>query len=589
MLRILLFSLFFLVTGVLPSYGGTPLDTETFSKIPILHQGRIKPMDSFAKALIKPLTGSNQGAIPHLITMLFNPAKAEHDQIIKASHPDSIAFLDLKKRHSRRYSYQELAQAFKKKEETIQALLAIPSPQLTPGQKEIVHLYTHILTMRDILGSLVLYAPIANIAWDNIPQNLKPKKIDFASYVDLIPFKDRIFHAALEIAHNKGVDLSKYTEEEKAIARLSLALSEIEKPIFYSQQYKVLDEQSPWDFIRTQAKPPTSFTLWQDAMIAYHASDWHRWNTAIGKIYQNTPPTTRVMVEHWYNQLDPFYLSAILCALTLIFSAFYSLKNQLDMPIALLILLSLATLLQFIGLIMRMYILNRPPVSTLYESILFVGLVGLLYGVIMGYKDRQNIIAIVMSAFLGIILYLLAYFNDQSGDTFMMLTAVLNTNFWLATHVLTITTGYGFCLITSGLAHYSLLKEPKDFMPQVQKTALWSLFLCSLGTILGGIWADQSWGRFWGWDPKENGALLIVLWLVWLLHGKISQHFNTVYFMAGMAYLSVIVMLSWFGVNLLSIGLHAYGFTSAALWWLVSFIIFETALVGFLVQRQRVR
>ena len=81
-----------------------------------------------------------------------------------------------------------------------------------------------------------------------------------------------------------------------------------------------------------------------------------------------------------------------------------------------------------------------------------------------------------------------------------------------------------------------------------------------VGTVLGGIWADQSWGRFWGWDPKENGALLIVLWNALILHARWGGMVRD----RGVAILAIlgnmITAWSWFGTNQLSVGLHAYGF-----------------------------
>src|SRR5690606_16005497 len=90
------------------------------------------------------------------------------------------------------------------------------------------------------------------------------------------------------------------------------------------------------------------------------------------------------------------------------------------------------------------------------------------------------------------------------------------------------------------------------------------------------------WGRFWGWDPKENGALLIVLWLIWLLHGRIAGQMNRDAYMAGMAGLTVVVALSWFGVNLLSTGLHSYGFIDGVAGALAAFCATEIALIGAL-------
>ncbi len=231
----------------------------------------------------------------------------------------------------------------------------------------------------------------------------------------------------------------------------------------------------------------------------------------------------------------------------------------------------------------RIYILERPPVSTLYESIIFVGFTAVLYGLI-AYRGDKAKLWLIISASAGTTLHLLAFSHNQDGDSMIMLGAVLNTNFWLTTHVITITIGYAFCLITSIIAHYALTnmaigKYNDAIFKHIHKASLLALLFSTIGTVLGGIWADQSWGRFWGWDPKENGALLIVLWLVWILHGNISKQIKKPAVIAGMAYLSVIVALSWFGVNLLSVGLHAYGFTNSMLWSFVIFVAIDTILV----------
>ena len=167
---------------------------------------------------------------------------------------------------------------------------------------------------------------------------------------------------------------------------------------------------------------------------------------------------------------------------------------------------------------------------------------------------------------------------------------MLNTNFWLTTHVLCITAGYGVCILAAGLAHTALyvhgFKNNVALWEKLQKTAyrlsIAALLLTAIGTTLGGIWADQSWGRFWGWDPKENGALLIVLWLIWAQHGRIAKKLNPPSFMAMIAALNIIVALSWFGVNLLNVGLHSYGFTSGLLSGLIIFCCAETILTTIL-------
>ena len=192
-----------------------------------------------------------------------------------------------------------------------------------------------------------------------------------------------------------------------------------------------------------------------------------------------------------------------------------------------------------------------------------------MLALITGLKSK-NYAAIFSGALAGAGLLAIAPSVAQGNESMEMLVAVLNTNFWLATHVLCITAGYGLCVLSACSAHIYILarynKKPAELLARLQQTAyhfsLAALLLTAVGTVLGGIWADQSWGRFWGWDPKENGALLIVLWLIWTQHGRISGHLRPLPFMATLGLLNVVVALAWFGVNLLSVGLHSYGFTN---------------------------
>jgi len=157
----------------------------------------------------------------------------------------------------------------------------------------------------------------------------------------------------------------------------------------------------------------------------------------------------------------------------------------------------------------------------------------------------------------------------------------------------TITMGYGVTVVAGVVGHLYLfmaILRPNDKkgLQEIYKNgvglSLVALLFTTLGTILGGIWADQSWGRFWGWDPKENGALLIVLWLLMLLHGRISGLVKPLGFSAGLVLGNIIVALAWFGVNLLAVGLHNYGFTEAIAINLSIFCGIEAflAFVGYL-------
>jgi ABC-type transport system involved in cytochrome c biogenesis permease subunit len=220
------------------------------------------------------------------------------------------------------------------------------------------------------------------------------------------------------------------------------------------------------------------------------------------------------------------------------------------------------------AIVLRIAILGRPPVTTLFESIVFVGLITVIFSLILEWRI-QNSLGLMIGSIAGSILLLIGQSYSNEEDTMRMLAAVLNTNFWLATHVVTITIGYGCCFVGGLVGHVYLIR--KIFYPANQAAlaqifrnmvgiSLVALFFSLFGTILGGIWADQSWGRFWGWDPKENGALLIVLWLLWLLHSRLTNLTSPSGYAVGMVITNIIVALAWFGVNLLNVGLHSYGF-----------------------------
>jgi ABC-type transport system involved in cytochrome c biogenesis permease subunit len=232
------------------------------------------------------------------------------------------------------------------------------------------------------------------------------------------------------------------------------------------------------------------------------------------------------------------------------------------------------TLLLIGAITLRCLIRGRPPVSTLYETLLFVTAVGALLALASELFTRQRI-ALSAAAVLGMIgLYFASgYETLDKRDTMPQLVAVLDTNFWLATHVTAITIGYSAGVLAALLASIYLIakvvgfrsKEPAFFHGLgkiVYGVLCFGLIFSTVGTILGGIWANESWGRFWGWDPKENGALLICLSQLVMLHARMAGLLREFGLCMAAAFGGTVIGFSWFGVNLLGVGLHSYGFTS---------------------------
>ena len=252
-------------------------------------------------------------------------------------------------------------------------------------------------------------------------------------------------------------------------------------------------------------------------------------------------------------------------------------------------ILLLALAIHTFGLFSRMYLQERPPVTNLYSSAIFIGWGAVIVALILERIFRDGIGAACAGA-IGFVTLIIAHHLAGSGDTLEMLQAVLDTNIWLATHVVAITTGYSamflagmlaIIYVVRGVFTRSLKKQTADSLARMTYGVVCFATLFSfVGTVLGGIWADQSWGRFWGWDPKENGAVLIVLWCAIILHARWGGFIRQRGLMIMALFGNIVTSFSWFGVNMLGVGLHSYGFMQKAFPWLVGFMISQLALMA---------
>lgn len=250
-------------------------------------------------------------------------------------------------------------------------------------------------------------------------------------------------------------------------------------------------------------------------------------------------------------------------------------------------LLTAAFSLHSIGLILRMWLHGRPPVTNLYSSAVFVGWVAILLCLIVE-KRFKNGVGQWVAAVTGFLTLIIAHHLAIQGDTLEMMQAVLDSNFWLATHVITINIGYAGTLVMGMIAHLYVIRRLRGTADSSWERPLAQMAFGSLcfgvlfmvvGTLLGGIWADQSWGRFWGWDPKENGALLIILVQALILHARWGGMIKNRGMMVWAIIANMVTAFSWFGVNMLGIGLHSYGFMDSAFFWLIAYLLVEAVFV----------
>ena len=247
-----------------------------------------------------------------------------------------------------------------------------------------------------------------------------------------------------------------------------------------------------------------------------------------------------------------------------------------------------ATSSQIFGIALRCFIAGRPPVTNMYESVIWVSFGITLFASILFLIHRQGIILAVAST-LSMLALMAADATPAILDpSIHPLVPVLRSNYWLTIHVLTITLGYAAFALTLGLANASLF----NFLRQgnIKKTHLlnqltyramqFGVVLIAAGTILGGIWADYSWGRFWGWDPKEVWALITLLAYLVILHGRFTSWMGQFGFAAWSAVAFLTVIMAWYGVNfILGVGLHSYGFSSGGTPGVLAFVALELSYI----------
>lgn len=581
-----------------------PLATEELGGVPVLHEGRVKPLDTVARIALRYLSGDDSEAVAWLATMLFAPGDALEQPVVRVNSATLRDMLELPARTPPFYSYQELTPRLRAQKEALQQLAEKDANRFSATERALWTLYEQIDLMTQLSGTLSLLLPLDLPITPAIKQRFGIEAEPPYSYRDLSAHHQAIQQAVNELVAKHGDDVSTYNPEQQQLALLAFRLTTIESTGLDNQLLRIIPSSwsetgewlSPWSVVLDGQGSPRSLALealWHDLAMAYLRGDQAAWDGALSGMKSqlaDRPDVSPAMLalERGINQLSLVPKAALLYMLATVLAALAIYRNSqpLRRAAVAVMLVALVAHLALIG--GRMVLLGRPPVGTLYESVLFVALIAAAYGLWLSWK-RGMAEGQLIGAALGAFLLAISGTYAGDGDTKSMLIAVLNTNFWLTTHVLCITIGYGCALVAGTLGHLALWRPQAIASNYLVGTTVVALLFTAVGTILGGVWADQSWGRFWGWDPKENGALLIVLWLVWLLHGRMTQHLGRDGFAALLGLTNIIVALSWFGVNLLNIGLHSYGFTQEAALGLAVFCASELALIGGLYGYRRHR
>lgn len=258
---------------------------------------------------------------------------------------------------------------------------------------------------------------------------------------------------------------------------------------------------------------------------------------------------------------------------------------------AALALTSLSVLLQLVLIIGRVYISGRAPITNMYETVMFSGFGALILAMGIGHVKKEKTYIFMGLAYNVCTLMMMNFATGMLSSSISPLVPVLRDNFWLSTHVTTIIMSYGALALSWILGNTVLFRrrfgggltamDERYYSDLIYTTLKWGTIMLAAGIILGGVWADYSWGRFWGWDPKETWSLIVLCLYMAILHGKYTSWIPTKRFVVLVAGAFMSVMMAWFGVNyILASGLHSYGFSEGGAIFLGSFFAIQT---GFLI------
>jgi len=289
------------------------------------------------------------------------------------------------------------------------------------------------------------------------------------------------------------------------------------------------------------------------------------------------------LLELTYAKLNLTMISLIFVILSLISLVVF--KN-LKIPTT----LSIFTLLiQLAYLVFRTIISGRPPLTNMYESVIFSGFAALFLSIIFSYIKKDKILLLVGLICNLCSLFMINFSGQMFSSSIGPLVTVLKDNFWLSTHVSAVIIGYGALALSWILSNIVLIQKRFFFIDETKEKYYCGLiYLClkfgvtflAAGILLGAIWADYAWGRFWGWDPKETWSLITLFIYMIILHGRFTSWIKTSRFITLTALAFMSVMMAWFGVNyILATGLHSYGHSEGGTIFLILFFTIQSALV----------
>ena len=573
-----------------------------FGKIPVVVEGRHMPMDTMARTALTLLRGKQEAnyepwkgtfdkpkivaATEWALEVMVQPEVGDTRPVIRIDNPDLKGLFDLpqdadasKQTDGKHFSWAQLQPKWPEFISEVRRASAMEGTKQTPYEQALVRLASGAQTYRKMK---LTFGPAAG---GDLTKGLTEYRERIVAWRDA-------FKASIQ---NQDFDQMAYGwgEEQRSSAALIAPRKGAEKA-GDSKWASAFEEALALE----RGEPASTLAGYADMAKAFRAGDREGFAAAVRSHLDGiaakegfASDLKKASREQLLSYAAPFYWGmgiAVFAALFAIASWFG--KGGLDwLRRTGVMLMLLVLVMHTVGLIARFVIEGRPPVTTLYTSAIFIGWAAAIFGLLLERIYPFAIGVVVAAALDFCSLFIAHHLQIQEGATFKVLQPVLDTNFWLSTHVVMVTLGYAATFFGGFIAIIYIVRAAfgGNLTPDLAKalTRMVYAIICFatlfsfVGTVLGGLWADQSWGRFWGWDVKENGAVMIVLWNAILLHARWGGLFRERGLMCCAIGGNIVTAWSWFGVNNLGIGLHSYGFTSGVMIALVAFVSSQFALV----------
>lgn len=579
---------------------------EQAATLPVQDGGRVKPLSTYAGFTMLQLHGARKmklangegqefriGPTEWMLDCLFRPQMARELPTFRVDNAEALEAIGVKPRSRRdRYSYDELEPGRETLNQLAQKYSPIDSKKRTPVQSQLVDLESSMRRFE----ILIVHFNFARAGIQLVGtggEDGVDQRADVSAFMAMSPR----LREQINQAQHRGDPIS---------PEINSLLNQIVNQSNFAKYGLFLfpptaEGETKWNtagelimaVMTGESTDPV--TAIDDVMhlepLARSGADQEAFAEELDKLHAHMLKRTEGMdsvahigMEYHYYQADWFLNAMVLFLLGSITAlAMWTLGRGRASTIcywATVALTAAGAICCVIAIVIRCLIMERPPIGNLYDTIIFIGATITIISLITEWMTRRRF-ALGIGPILGTALILLArrYELGDASDHMDPLVAVLDSNYWLTTHVITITLGYSAGLLAAFLsAIYVLIRGlaldkgsgelSRPLSRAVYGMICFTLLLSLVGTVLGGIWANDSWGRFWGWDPKENGALMIVIWTLVILHARLGGYIKEWGLHIASLFTAVVVTFSWWHVNFLGVGLHNYGFTSGkdAVW-----------------------